>query len=371
MENFRSLNDLRPGTTVAEDIYANTVFPILRKGTILEMEHIETLYLFNIKQVKVEDRIVSRVQTDQQSAIDSDTIKSDVDQILNENVSRTVDIQTMYIKAVNQYKKEFSSWRSGMKLDIAKVRLIIMPLLETFMTHKNSLVILNEYSNRKDYLYHHAVSVGIVTAVLANELGYPKGTTLQLGLAGTLADCGMAKVNPVLLEKAAFLTNNEFIEVKKHPIYSFQMIQDSSLLRQEMKLAVLQHHERLDGSGYPRGDKSEKISPLSQILAVADVFHAMTCERVYRAKESLYRVVEMLKEEDFGKFDIDVLNILSELIGTPAAGDKVLLTNGESGEVTTINHKTPLRPSIKLKSNGEVVDLTTDYSIAIEKLVVK
>lgn len=365
------MNDLRPGTTVAEDIYANTAFPILRKGTVLEREHIEILYLFTIKQVKVEDGIVNRVQTDQPGFTDTDMIKSDVDQILEENISRTVDIQTMYVEAVNQYKKEFNSWKSGMKLDIAKVRLIIMPLLETFMDHKDMLVVLNEFSDRKDYLYHHSVSVGILTAVLANELGYPKGTTLQLGLAGTLADCGMAKINPVLLEKAAFLTKNEFIEVKKHPIYSFQMMQDSSLLRQEMKLAILQHHERLDGSGYPRGDKNEKVSPLSQILAVADVFHAMTCERVYRAKESPYRVAEMLREEDFGKFNTDVLNALYELIGTPAAGDKVLLTNGESGEVITINHKTPLRPSIKLKSNGEVIDLTANYSIAIEKLVVK
>ena len=74
-----------------------------------------------------------------------------------------------------------------------------------------------------------------------------------------LADCGMAKIDMTITEKAAFLTKDEFNEVKKHTVYSYQMVQDTPLLRQEMKLAIFQHHERLDGSGYPRGDKMEEI----------------------------------------------------------------------------------------------------------------
>ncbi|REB08168.1 HD-GYP domain-containing protein [Sporosarcina sp. BI001-red] len=369
MENYRNLSELRPGTTIVEDIYANTAFPIIRKGTTLEIEHLEVLDLFNIKRVKVEERIVNRVQSEQHEIGKTDTISSDLDELLENKISRSSDLHTMYKKAVNDYKREFTSWRSGVKLDIAKVRLLIMPLLETYMEQKKMLVMLNEYSNRKEYLYHHAVSVGILTAALASELDYPKGTTLQLGLAGTLTDCGMAKVNPALLEKAAFLTKDEFAEVKKHPVYSYQMMQDSPLLRQEMKLAVLQHHERLDGSGYPRGDQGEKISQLSQILAVADVFHAMTCERVYRAKESPYRVAEMMKEEDFGKFDSAILDALYAVIGMPDIGDKVLLTNGDVGEVVSINYSKPLRPNIKLQGRDESIDLCSNRSVAIEKVV--
>ena len=93
-------------------------------------------------------------------------------------------------------------------------------------------------------------------------MGFPRGQTLQLGLAGTLADCGMAKIDRSITEKTAFLTKSEFNEVKKHTIYSYQMVQDTPLLRQEMKLAIFQHHERLDGSGYPRGGKMEEVSVL-------------------------------------------------------------------------------------------------------------
>ena len=89
---------------------------------------------------------------------------------------------------------------------------------------------------------------------------------MQLGLAGVLADCGMAKINTSITEKAAFLTKNEFNEVKKHTVYSYQMVQDTPLLRQEMKLAILQHHERLDGSGYPRGEKEIKFPYFHKFL---------------------------------------------------------------------------------------------------------
>lgn len=369
MENYRNLNELRPGAIIVEDVYANTAFPILRKGTVLEIEQLEVLDLFNIKRVKVEERIANRVQTEQREEELTHAISSNIEQLLENKISRTSDLHTMYKKAVSEYKREFTSWRSGVKLDIAKVRLLIMPLLETYMEHKKMLVVLNEYSNRKEYLFHHAVSVGVLTSALASELDYPKGTMLQLGLAGTLIDCGMAKVNPALLEKAAFLTKDEFAEIKKHPILSYQMMQDSPLLRQEMKLAILQHHERLDGSGYPRGDQGEKVSQLSQILAVADVFHAMTCERVYRAKESPYRVAEMMKEEDFGKFDSAILDALYEVIGIPDVGDKVLLTNGDAGEVVSVNNTKPLRPTIKLQGRDELLELRSNRSLAIEKVI--
>ncbi|WP_040285282.1 HD-GYP domain-containing protein [Sporosarcina koreensis] len=369
METYRNLGDLRPGAILAEDVFANTAHPIVRKGTTLDMEHLEILHLFAIKRVKVEERIVNRVQPEQTAGSPAGTIETDLDQLLENKVSRTKDLHTMYNKAVNEYKREFTSWRSGMKLDIAKVRLLIMPLLETYMEHRKLLVILNEYSNRKEYMYHHAVSVGMLTAALASELEYPKGITLQLGLAGTLADCGMAKVPSQLLEKAAFLTKSEFSEVKKHPILSYQMMQDSPLLRQEMKLAVLQHHERLDGSGYPRGDQGEKISQYAQVIAVADVFHAMTCERVYRSKESPYRVAEMLKEEDFGKFDPAVVDALYDMIGMPVAGDQVILTNGDSGSVVIGNPAFPFRPVVKVKNTGEEVDLTAHRAVSIEKVI--
>ena len=109
---------------------------------------------------------------------------------------------------------------------------------------------------------------------------------MQLGIAGVLADCGMAKIDPSIIEKSAFLTNEEFNEVKKHTIYSYQMIKDTPLIRQEMKIAIVQHHERLDGSGYPRGDKIREDNGIlsntcyCRRFSCHNILKSLSCERV-------------------------------------------------------------------------------------------
>ena len=179
----------------------------------------------------------------------------------------------------------------------------------------------------------------------------------------------MAKVNTKIRNKKSLLTEDEYSEIKKHTIHSFQMIKDSSLLKPEMKLAIFQHHERLDGSGYPKGEKMEKISIFSQIIAVADVFHAMTSERIYRAKSSIFKVLEMIKEEEFGKYNIEVVNALISLVGVLPISTRVLLSNGEVGEVVFLHRDSPMRPMIRILESNQIIDLSANRSFNIERIV--
>lgn len=351
---------------ITEDVFVNTKYPIIRKDTELFARHIEVLKAFGVKKVKVEEqKIVKRGET----YSTADEVKIDPDEVLASIPILKSDLKIQYIEAVLKYKKEYNGWCAGIRPDIAKIRSIIIPLLEKFIDQKKILLELNDFSDSKDYIFHHAISVGILAAHISKQMGLERGQILQMGLAGTLADCGMAKINPNITEKAAFLTKEEFNEVKKHAIYSYQMLQDTPLLRREMKLAIFQHHERLDGSGYPRGDKMGKIPMYSQILAVADVFHAMTSERIYRAKESPFKVIEMIKEEEFGKFDIRVVQTLYDLIGDLSIGTRVQLTNGEVGEVIFIHQDAKLRPKIKKRDDQTILDLATNRHLAIDKIV--
>lgn len=365
-ETYIQTNDLRTGFIIGEDIFVNTSYPILRKGTVVSPEHVDVLRVFGVKKVKIHERPV--VKKEEVYAIDN---KNSVnpDEILSGIPMSQADLQAKYIEAVQNYKKEFIGWRAGKRLDVAEVRSIVIPLLEIFAEQKGVLTILNDMSDPKAYAYHHSIAVGILASAICSQMGYPKGQALQLGLAGVLADCGMAKIDTAITEKAAFLTKNEFNEVKKHTVYSYQMIKGTPLLRQEMKLAILQHHERLDGSGYPRGDKMEQVSVFSQVLAVADVFHAMTSERIHRSKESPFKVIEMIKEEEFGKFDVKVIQALLDLVVNLSVGTRVELTNGEIGEVVFVHRGAGLRPMIKKSVDGTIVDLTTSRHIAVERVL--
>ncbi|WP_248513910.1 HD-GYP domain-containing protein [Sporosarcina sp. NCCP-2222] len=365
MELYKNTSDLRPGILLKEDVFVKTKYPIMRKDTELTPEHLYALRAFGVTRVKVEERVAPDKLTDEDK--DSQAM-STADMLKNMPISRET-LRKQYYETVRNFKKEFMGWRSGAKVDIAKVRQTVLPLLESFATRKNMLISLNELSESKDYLYHHSVGVGILAAAISKQLGYPSGDAMQVGLAGVLADVGMAKIDPQIIEKSAFLSREEYNEVKKHTIFSFQMLQDTPLLRKEMKLAVFQHHERLDGSGYPRGDKLESISGYSQILAVSDVFHAMTSERIYRSKQSPYKVLEMIKEEEFGKFDIKIVQALESLIGNISIGTRVKLSDGDMGEVMFIHRDAPLRPLIKKLPTGETVDLASKRSLSIEKVL--
>ncbi len=364
-EIYVKTSDLRPGIITSENIFVNTIYPILRKDTELTPEHIKVLNAFDVKMVKVQERLVVKKEEtydDNEGPVNPDDILAKIPVI-------QADLHTQYNDAVHNYKKEFLGWRAGLRPDIAKVRSIVIPLLEAFIEQKKMLTLLNSFSNTKDYTYHHSIGVGILASAISKQIGFPKGQTLQLGLAGVLADCGMAKIDLAITEKAAFLTKDEFNEVRQHTLYSYQMIQDTSLLRQEMKLAIFQHHERLDGSGYPRGEKINQISSFSQILAVADVFHAMTSERIHRSKESPFKVIEMIREEEFGKFDIKVVQALHDLVGNLSIGTKVLLTNGELGEIIFVHRDARLRPMVKKSVDGSILDLTTNRHLAIERVL--
>lgn len=358
-------SDLRPGIVLSEDVFANTSNAIIRKNTVLLPEHLEILNAFDIREVKVAEQHVVKKQDE----IDVEDGRVDPDEILTNITLMQADLETEYKEAVEKYKKEFMGWCAGTKPDVAKVRSIVLPLLERFISQKKLLNKLNDMTSEKDYLSHHSIAVGILASAISMQMGHPKGQALQLGLAGALADCGMAKIDSSITDKAAFLTQKEFNEVKKHTIYSFQMVQESPLLRQEMKLAIFQHHERLDGSGYPRGSKMEHVSVFAQILAVADVFHAMTSERIYRSKDSPYKVIEMIKEEEFGKFNLKVVQALMELAGNLSIGTKVQLTNGDVGEVIFVHRDARLRPMVKKEEDGTILDLTINRRVAVEKVL--
>lgn len=362
----QNLEQLRLGSIIAEDILVNTGTPIIRKDTKVTREHIQVLRAFNVTKVPVSLGNVFNRSEEEINALN----EGKVDPINNEVVPVVKkDFVQLYNQAVNAYYKEFTSWEAGMKVDVAKLRNIIMPLVDKAMDDKKIFSHLNEYSSKEKYAAHHSIAVGIISGAIAKKLRYSAGQIIQIATAGLMADIGMSKIDVNIREKKSYLTEADFSEIKKHTIYSFQMIKDSPLLKPEMKLAIFQHHERLDGSGYPKGERMDNISIYSQIIAVADVYHAMTSERIYRAKSSSFKVLEMIREEEFGKYSFEVVNALISLVGALPISTRVRLSNGEIGEIVFLHRDSPMRPMIRLTESGQIIDLAAKRTLHIESVV--
>lgn len=365
-QTLTNLEELKLGTIIAEDILVNTRSPIIRKDSKVTRELIQVLRAFNITKVPVVlENVFNRSEEDIKKLNENNLESLHTE----EKPLVTTSFVQLYQEAVGSFYKEFNGWEVGMKVDVGKLRNIIMPLVEKAMIERQVFSLLNMYSTMDKYIAHHSIAVGIISGAIAKKLNYPSGQITQMATAGLMADIGMAKVDIKIRDKKSSLTESDFSEIKKHTIYSFQMIKDSPLLKPEMKLAIFQHHERLDGSGYPKSNKMDEVSVYSQIIAVADVYHAMTSERVYRSKSSSFKVLEMIREEEFGKYNIEVVNKLIELVGSLPISTRVLLSTGEKGEVVFLHRDSPMRPMIRLSDSGQIIDLATKRSIHIESVI--
>lgn len=356
---FVRVDELRLGKVVAEDIFANTQYPIVFKNTQITHEHLHVFNAFSIANI-----LVFKDELDEEAVIENEEITTVATPQLN-------TFEKYYIEAIQQFKREFNNWEAGAKIDLPKIRGMMIPLVDRVLENRSYIFDLNSYSNPKDYLYHHCIATGLISAIIVQKLGYDRAMATQMALAGTLADCGMSRIPVRIRDKKTSLTSDEFSEVRRHPHHSHLMVKDLSALKDTMKEAIYQHHERLDGSGYPNGDRIGSISNFAQVIAVADVFHAMTSERLYRSKESPFKVIEMIKESEFGKFDIKVVQALMDLVVDLPIGTKIELSNLESGEVMFINRYAPTRPLVKLLRTGEIIDLSTKRNFHISRVITK
>ncbi|MFT8321801.1 MAG: HD-GYP domain-containing protein [Bacillus sp. (in: firmicutes)] len=354
------IEDLKVGCILVEDVYHLTNKPIISAKTVLNNTHINLLKAFLINEV-----IIENTKIDGNDFIES----RESTEFIQDKTNEQTTFFTKFLHTVQQYKKEFQSWQSGLPVNIANIRLLLLPLLNELDGSSREIFSLYHLSNKEEYVYQHSVAVAVISAYLAEKLHYPKKERIQIALAGCLSDAGMAKVNPLLLKKTEPLTEEEFKEVKEHTRYSFKMIPEHALLRNEARLSIYQHHERLDGSGYPLGNDAKKIHPFAKIIAVADTFHAMTSERLYRTKRSPFKVLEQLQQDYFGKFDLTILNALSAGIIQYTVGSKVRLSNGEKGEIIFIEEKSPTRPLLIMAKTKEIVDLTKNRHLFIEEIL--
>ncbi|WLD93402.1 HD-GYP domain-containing protein [Alkalihalobacillus sp. AL-G] len=349
------VDNLATGVVLEDDIYSLTSRPIIKRGTELTEEHIQLLNAFMVREVKIKEQIFQK---------DTENDSSEV----KHTPKQEKGFDVLYRNAVSTYKILFNNWQAGSAIDIYKLRNVIVPLVDRALENPRCLFSLHYYSNVQDYIYHHAVSVSIISSLIAKRLSFSKGDIIQIGLAGALIDCGMSKIQPRILMKKSSLSQLEFDEVKEHPTLGFKMLKRTTGIKEDVMLSVLQHHEREDGSGYPLGIKGMQIHTFSRIVAIADVFHAMTSERLYRGKQSPFKVLEQMLKDQFGKFDPKALSMLVNEFTNLSIGTKVFLTNGKSGEIVFIEPQSPTRPMIKLDGNGEILVLKQQSDLYIESI---
>ncbi len=214
-----------------------------------------------------------------------------------------------------------------------------------------------------EYTFKHSVDVATMAMIVAKKYGFSDTEVYDIGIAGLLHDMGKSKIPNEILNKPGKLTDEEFEIMKQHSVFSYNILKNNKGLKDSIKLAVLQHHEKINGSGYPFGVDSSKICPFAKILSVVDIYDALVTERPYKSAFSPRDAVEMIMAMT-AELDMDAMkSFLGSVILYPV--DSVVeLSNGEKAKVVENYPDYILRPKVVGLQTGRVYDLGKDLACA-------
>ncbi|WP_438348104.1 HD-GYP domain-containing protein [Paenibacillus sp. FA6] len=295
--------------------------------------------------------------------------ESDV-QSATSSVSRTVLKQNVLInESVLQIEEIFGEIRHTKEVSLFDIRNRIIPMIHETTEQPNLYGLFASLQSKDDYTYRHNIGVGVIATIIGRWLGLKETELMELTMAGTLHDVGKVRIPLEILNKPGKLTKEEFALMKKHTIFGYEMIKETPGTNHRLALVALQHHERQNGSGYPFGIRSNKIDSFSRIVAVADVFHAMTSRRSYRKETPFYETLKQMYQDGFGILDTPIIHLFLDKMMQSLIGNQVLLTDGRTGSIIMINRHDPMHPLVKI---AEVfLDLSRESSVHIEQVIIE
>jgi|SRR5690625_4610548 len=251
-----NVSRLTPGMIIEQDVLGKSGNPIIEKNTRLTETHIEFLQKFLVEKV-----IITPLKND------GNTSRRNTENHL-EMKQKNQLFANEYERVVGKYKKEFLAWQYNVPFEMYRIRKMIIPLFDKAKDQSaNTIFSLLPHSQTEDYFYYRSVVLGLLSVFLAKKIGYRKKDWLQIGFAALLSDSGKAKMEQIEPRNK----NRRDPYWRKHPVYSYRLVESATTLTKRAKIAILQHHEYLDGSGFPIRVNNKKIEPYARLITVCDL----------------------------------------------------------------------------------------------------
>ena len=210
-----------------------------------------------------------------------------------------------------------------------------------------------------EYTFKHSVDVATMAMIVAKQYGLDKGQVYEIGVSGLLHDLGKSKIPNEVLNKPARLTTEEFEIMKQHSVFGYRILKDKESISDEVRMGVLQHHEKVNGKGYPMGVMAEQMHLFAKILSVVDIYDALVTERPYKNAFSQRDAVEMIMSMT-QELDVDVMRSFMESMILYPVDSIVQLSNGEKAKVVENQAGYILRPKVVGVDSGKIYDLGRD-----------
>lgn len=274
------------------------------------------------------------------------------------------DYHLFYQETLQAFKHAFEMTRFSKQLPLKVINKLVDTYIGPLVNTHGSIGYLQKIRVHCDYTYRHSIEVSIISGILGKLVGLTNCQLKDLITAGLLHDIGKIFIPLDILNKPSRLTEQEMTIMKTHPAKGYDLLVHSDVLSDEIKNGVLQHHERIDASGYPLGLKEDKIAYYAKIIAIADIYDAITSDRIYRKKLTPFSAGEAIVQQMYTQLDPLLCLTFLRHIKNYLVSSRVLLSNGQKGEVVYQKNFFTCRPIIKLV-DGTFLDLQENKKIEI------
>lgn len=267
-----------------------------------------------------------------------------------------------YKVAVDSFVYNRVPFRCDDLLNIANALITPKITANLLLTYIDLLVPKDE-----DLTYAHGLNVALISRFFGRWLNWSQEDIDTLTLCGFIFDVGKKILPQDIIYKQGKLNNMEFDLIKTHPFHAYHLLSKTNL-NEHILNAVLQHHERNDGSGYPQGITGNDIDPFARIIAIVDMYEAMTAPRSYRQPMCPYKAIAIFEKDFFQKYDIRFMQTFMHHLTDELIGNRVKLNTGDIGTVVLTNRTSFSKPVVRM-DDGTLIDLSQLKQLSIEEIV--
>lgn len=349
------VSDLVPGMIAAKDVYSKTDQLLIGENSEIDANSIAKVTFFDIMSIEIlvdEDEEIGEQQEKEEVFVDEEE-KGTFEKFNKQYQESIVNIKD----SMNQLLTV------GEEINEDELVKNVESIVDSTGNNYHVFDMLSNIKDFDDETFNHSINVSMICAVFGEWLGMNEEEKKELTLCGLLHDFGKLLISKDILKKPGRLTNEEYEVIKAHPQKGYEFLKEKNV-SENVKMSALQHHERYDGSGYPDKLKGDDINKYASIIAIADVYDAMTSTRVYRRGLSPFRVIRLFEEEGRQQFNPTYLMpILTNLTETYLRHE-VLLSSGKRGTMIMINRNELSKPIVMV--GNDVVDLAKERWMTIE-----
>lgn len=361
------INKAVPGMILAKDIIDFSGQILISKGTILTDNIISKLQFHSIKSLMICINKSDEITKNTPPPVTSGYIIHETHLSKIRNTKEFIKFQKEFYRCSENFQSYLNEVITNNKpLNTKNLLRSINDVIENSRNAIHLFDLINSMRNYDDNTYTHSVNVALICHVFGQWIHLSPSEIGILTLCGLFHDIGKLEIPQSIIMKPDKLTEDEYQTIKKHTLLGYELLKNKKI-DNRIKNAVLMHHERLDGSGYPHQLTSDEIDDFSRIVAIVDVYDALTSKRVYRDPLSPFEVLLVFEKDGYTKYDPSYLIVFFEQVLQTYVMNTVRLSDGSEGKIIMLNKHALAEPVVQV--GNKFIDLSKNKSLFIQAII--